>query len=151
MKTIIKLSIICLLANTLVSASSCSKDSEGDTNKPVINLIEPEEEALLSIGDEHGVHFEAELSDDVMLQSYKLDIHPAFDGHEHSAAPLAAQETEDFRFNRSWDVSGQKNTRVHHHEIKVPAKATPGRYHLMVYCTDAAGNEAYLARTVVLH
>ena len=32
----------------------------------------------------------------------------------------------------------------------IPANATPGDYHLMVYCTDAAGNEAHVARNIVL-
>jgi len=32
----------------------------------------------------------------------------------------------------------------------IPVNATPGDYHLMVYCTDAAGNEAYIARNIVL-
>lgn len=26
----------------------------------------------------------------------------------------------------------------------------PGNYHLMVYCTDAAGNETHIARNIVL-
>lgn len=151
MKTTFKFSMICLMAITSVFFSSCDKDDEGDTTKPVINLIEPEDGDVLKIGDEHGVHFEMELSDDVMLKSYKVDIHPNFDGHVHSAAlKSSSSETVDFTFNKSWNVSGQKNAAIHHHEIKIPANATPGNYHLMVYCTDAAGNESYLACNIVL-
>lgn len=147
-----KFYLVCLMAISFVTFSSCDKDNDSsDTTKPVINLIEPEEGAILKIGDDHGVHFDVELSDDVMLKSYKVDIHPNFDGHVHFASLKAASETTvDFTFSKSWDVSGQKNTDIHHHEIKIPANATPGNYHLMIYCTDAAGNEAHLARNIVL-
>ena len=57
---------------------------------------------------------------------------------------------EDFSFNRSYDVSGQKTAHIHHHDIVIPANATAGDYHLMVYCTDAAGNESYIARNIKL-
>ncbi|MDR1182005.1 MAG: DUF4625 domain-containing protein [Bacteroidales bacterium] len=143
--------LVCLMAISFVVFSSCDKDDDGDTIKPVINLIEPEEDATLKIGDDYGVHFDLELSDDVMLKSYKVDIHPNFDGHVHSAMlKSVSSETVDFTFNKSWDVSGQKNADIHHHEIKIPANATPGNYHMMIYCTDAAGNEAHLARNIFL-
>ncbi|MDR1154408.1 MAG: DUF4625 domain-containing protein [Bacteroidales bacterium] len=144
--------LVCLTAISFAAFSSCDHGDNGDTTKPVINLIEPEEGDVLKIGDEQGVHLEMELSDDVMLKSYKVDIHPNFDGHAHahSATLKPASETVDFTFQQTWDESGKKNDHVHHHDIKIPANATPGDYHLMVYCTDAAGNEAYLARNVVL-
>ncbi|GHU88917.1 hypothetical protein FACS1894155_04770 [Bacteroidia bacterium] len=146
-----KLYLVCLMAISFVIFSSCDRDNDSDTTKPVINLIEPEEGATLKIGDEHGIHFELELSDNMILKSYKADIHPNFDGHGHSA-PLksTSSETVDFHFNKSWDVPGQKNVNIHHHEIVIPANATPGNYHLMIYCTDAAGNESYLARNIIL-
>ena len=43
-----------------------------------------------------------------------------------------------------------KTAHIHHHDIVIPANATPGDYHLMVYCTDAAGNQTYIARNIVL-
>jgi hypothetical protein len=148
MKTIIRFSIICLTAMCVLTVNSC-KDENGDTTKPVINLIEPEDDDLLQIGDEYGVHFEAEFEDNEMLASYKVDIHPNFDNHSHAVTKGEA-ETVDFNFEQSWDISGKKNTSVHHHEIIIPENATPGHYHLMVYCTDAAGNESYIARDVEL-
>lgn len=146
-----KLYLACLMAISFVTFSSCDRDNDSDTTKPVINLIEPEEGDILKIGDEHGIHFELELSDDRMLKSYKVDIHSNFDGHGHSASLTStSSETVDFQFNKSWDVSGQKNANIHHHEIMIPANATPGDYHLMIYCTDAAGNQSSLARNIVL-
>lgn len=61
-----------------------------------------------------------------------------------------AGETIDFSFNKSYDISGKKTAHIHHHDIMIPKDATPGDYHLMVYCTDAAGNETYVARNIEL-
>jgi len=141
MNKLIYLPVLCLFA-TLFFA--CDKDSE-DVSKPVINLIEPEDGDSLKIGA--AVHFEMELSDNTELRSYKVDIHSNFDGHTHTKT---ATETVDFTYSRSWDVSELKNTLVHHHEITIPVNATEGNYHLMVYCTDKAGNESYVARKIVL-
>ena len=113
MKTRIYLSIIGLMAFSFLFVS-CSKDDEGDTVKPVINLLEPEEGAVLKIGDANGVHFEMDIADNEAI------------------------------------ASGQKQARVHNHDIKIPADATPGNYHLMVYCLDRSGNETYVARNIVL-
>ena len=129
--------MISLLATVTFMFSSCDNDDSSDTTKPLIELHEPEEGQALEIGNEHGVHFEMDLSDDVMLKSYKIEIHSNFDHHSHGGNSRAAQETVDFSFNRSYDVV-------------IPANATAGDYHLMVYCTDAAGNESYIARNIKL-
>ncbi|MDR1335652.1 MAG: DUF4625 domain-containing protein [Tannerella sp.] len=134
-----------LTALLLIVCNSCREDS--DTARPVILLTEPAEGEVLQIGNEHGVHFEAEFSDNEMLASYKVNIHPDFDGHTHTRA--ASEETVDFEFDKSWSLSG-KNAAIHHHEIMIPENATPGAYHLMVYCTDASGNESYITVNVEL-
>jgi hypothetical protein len=145
MKNKIYIASICFLTIYSFLYTSCD---DGDTTKPVINLVEPEEGESLLIGDVNGVHFDAEFSDDEMLGSYKVEIHNNFDDHAHDLR--AADETVDFTFEKTWDLSGKKNTDIHHHEIKIPEEATPGNYHLMVYCTDAAGNESHVARSVIL-
>jgi hypothetical protein len=135
---------ICLTAFSAVVLNSCKEDS--DTTKPVINLVEPANDDVLQIGGEHGVHFEVEFSDNEALASYKVNIHPNFDGHTHTRASGA---TVDFEYDKSWSLTG-KNASVHHHEIKIPENASPGDYHLIVYCTDAAGNESHVAVNVEL-
>lgn len=140
MKTKFNLLLVGLIALSIPTLSSCGND--GDTTRPVINLIEPAEDDVLTIGE--AVHLEMELSDNEMLSSYKIDIHSAA-GHDHSRAEAVTTIFED-----DWDVSGQKNVPVHHHEIVIPADAEPGDYHLMIYCTDAAGNVAHVARGIVL-
>ena len=136
-----------ILIISILSFVSCG-DVGYDSTPPVINLIEPEDGAILKIGS--SIHFDMELSDNEMLFSYKVEIHNAFDGHEHTKSLKAQDGTTPFAFQKSWDVSGQKNAKIHHHEIVIPQDATPGNYHLMVYCTNAARIESYIARKIVL-
>lgn len=82
MRTKLYLPIISLLAMSVFVFISCD-DSDSDTTKPVIELHEPEEGQALKIGSEYGVHFEMDLSDDVMLKSYMIEIHSNFDHHSH--------------------------------------------------------------------
>jgi hypothetical protein len=135
-----------------MSNVSCeSGDENGDTTRPVINLIEPAQDDVLEIGE--SVHFEMEVSDNDQLREYKVEIHSNFDGHQHSALRAGEYEGEtvDFFFEHTWsDISGKKNAMVHHHEIVIPANATPGDYHLEVFCTDASGNEAFVVRDIEL-
>jgi hypothetical protein len=137
------------MATTAIVFNGCKEDS--DTQKPVINLEEPAEGEILQIGGEHGVHFECEFTDNEALASYKVNIHPNFDGHTHSKVVSTRSEaqTVDFEFERSWTLSG-RNAAIHHHDIIIPENATPGDYHLMIYCTDAAGNESHIAVKVEL-
>lgn len=141
MKTILFTGLIVLLA---IATVSCS-DNDSDTTPPVIDLISPAEGAALLIGSD--IHFSMELSDNEMLASYKVEIHSNFDGHQHTRVD---GETTPFDYRNTWSVAGQKNASVHHHEIVIPDNATPGDYHLLVYCADAAGNEANVARNIVL-
>lgn len=142
-------SIIVLSVISVFIFFSCDKDGlAGDTTKPVIQLYEPAEGQVLKIGED--VHFEMDLSDDVMLKSYKIDIHNNFDHHSHGGTKATEKDRVAFSFSRSYDISGQKNKYVHHHDIVIPDDAMPGDYHLMVYCTDAAGNDAHVAHNIVL-
>ena len=105
--------MISLLVMTASVFTACS-DSDNplnDTTKPVIDLKSPTEGQTLTIGSEHGVHFEMDLSDDVMLKSYKIEIHSNFDHHSHDTR--AAGTTVDFAFNRAYDVSEQKTAHIH--------------------------------------
>ena len=145
MKTITNFQFLLILSLvTILSVFTACSDDDGDTTPPVINLIAPAEGATLKIGSD--VHFDMEVADNEMLGSYKIEIHHNFDGHGHSRSA----KTDGFYFERQWSLSDQRNARIHHHEIIIPEDAIPGNYHLMIYCTDAAGNEAYVARNIVL-
>ncbi len=100
MKTKNYLSIISILFFSFLFVS-CSKEDEGDTIKPVIDLLEPEEGAILRIGSSHGVHFEMNLHDNEAIASYKINIHNNFDGHSHTRASEAGV-TKPFTFERTY-------------------------------------------------
>lgn len=129
---------------------SCEED-DADTQEPVIQLMAPEDGTVLYAGGD--IHFEVEFEDDTELRSYKVDIHSNFDGHTHKGT-LTAGEGHPWSYQQSWDFEpGKKNTHVHHHEIVVPETIegepiATGDYHFMVYCTDAAGNESWVAKAI---
>jgi len=145
-----QISFFAIALAVAVFSSSCSKDDDKDTTKPVIELHEPADGDTLFIGYE--THLEMDLSDNVKLKSYKVDIHNNFDGHGHTKS---ATTDVAWTFTKSWDVSGLKNTHIHHHEIEVPttingSPIAKGNYHFMLYCTDEAGNESYVVKNVVV-
>ena len=102
-----------VISVSLLTACGDSDNPLSDTTKPVIDLKSPAEGGVLAIGSEHGVHFEMDLSDDVMLKSYKIEIHNNFDHHSHDTR--TAETTVDFTFNKSYDVSEQRTAHIHHH------------------------------------
>ncbi len=140
---------------------SCEKKSI-DAERPVIKLIAPEEEEGIKPGAD--IHFDLELTDNVALGSYKVNIHPNFDGHHHAVARGA--NVNDGGFNKTWEekefiakgeepVKGKKSAKIHHHHIVIPREINgkpikEGEYHFMVHCTDMAGNDNYVARNIII-
>jgi hypothetical protein len=102
------------------------------------------------------------LSDNEALASYKVNIHGAFDGHEHSATTRATEDS--VAFEKTWmdsdfivlgeePIAGKRSVTIHHHLIEIPetVNGTPlkeGHYHFIVYCTDQAGQESFIAREI---
>lgn len=151
-----------VLLSSFVLFVSCEEDK--DTEKPVINLVEPADGEILQIGGD--VHFEMELSDNEGLKSYKVEIHDNIaNPHDHSSA-VRALASDSALYKASWEeslfiakgetpIEGLKNKHIHHHLIEIPEQMNgkpirQGSYHFIVYCTDVNGNESYVARTVLL-
>lgn len=88
---------ITLLLAAVIALTSCEKEVT-DNEKPVIVLTAPvEDEAVLPGSD---IHLEVTLSDNEALASYKVNIHGAFDGHEHSATTRATEDS--VAFEKTW-------------------------------------------------
>lgn len=149
---------IILIAALFVAATIVSCNKEGDTTKPTIELYEPEDGEVFAAGGEICV--EMDLSDDTALASFKIDVHNAFDGHEHTTEDSKSSDDDDyntdtdnaFSYNKTSedlgiDISGLKNSFQHIH-LEIPETAAHGDYHLMIYCYDTEGNESYVARSI---
>jgi hypothetical protein len=138
-----------LLAVISLLAVSCGKDSEKDTSGPVITLIEPEEGEEYKVGDEDGVHLEFDVADESGLGQYKIDIH---DGSGHTHASTKADDAPvAWSYQKIYDdAKGLKNHHVHIHSEAIPQNAKLGAYHLMIYATDALGNESFVYTTINL-
>ena len=115
---------------------ACSDDNEVDTEKPVIEINDPLDGQHFHPGDE--IHFDAEFSDNVELNQFKIDIHWG-EGHDHKSS----QNGEEWTYEYIGELSG-RNQHVHMH-IDIPENAKHGEYHFLVYCTDKAGNESWVA------
>jgi hypothetical protein len=118
--------------------ASCSTD-EVDTERPVIQLNEPADHAHFHPGDE--IHFDAEFSDNVALKQFKIDIHWGA-GHDHKSGQ-DDDHGHEWSFEHIGELQG-RNQHIHMH-IDIPEDAKPGEYHFLVYCTDEAGNESFVA------
>ncbi len=159
-----------LLFAALTAFTSCEKELN-DSEKPLIVLSSPVEDTEIRPGS--AIHFEMTLSDNEALASYKVNIHGAFDGHDHSASsPLrtgkaATRATEDsMAFEKSWlesdfiklgeePIAGKRSVTIHHHLMQVPDSidgrpVKEGHYHFIVYCTDSSGQESFIAREIVI-
>jgi hypothetical protein len=128
--------IFLLLGVAAVGFVACS-DEETDTEKPVIQLNEPADHADFHPGDE--IHFDAEFSDNVALKQFKIDIHWA-EGHDHKSGQ---DDDHEWSYEYIGDLDG-RNQQVQMH-ILIPEDAKHGEYHFIVYCTDEAGNESFVA------
>lgn len=115
-----------------VALGACKKVDE---EKPVISVASPSEGDEFSGGD--LIQIRASLSDNEELSEYKVEIHEA-GGHTHKRG-----SADEFEFEEITAISGTS------HEIStdvsIPDSAETGEYHVLIYCTDAAGNEADFA------
>ncbi len=136
---------VACMASSAILFTACN-NNDGDTTRPVIVLNAPTEETDLDPGDR--INLDMDLSDNEKLFSYKIEIHSNFDDHDHTHS--RAGETIDFTFEHTWNVAQEKSVHVEHDEIEIPENATPGEYHLIVHCLDAANNEHHIAGDIVI-
>ncbi len=146
--------ILSMFIAVAIMAASCSKDSddpqeEKDTTKPQITLEAPVNDANLNPGD--AIDFSAKFVDDKELGGYKIDIH-FNDGHEHKSLT----DEGKWSFQKSYTFEpGSTNMVVMHNEVRIPTEVDglpiyAGEYHFLVYCTDKAGNEEFVAHEIVI-
>ncbi len=150
MKNTIKISTYILLVFTGIAAISCSS-SDLDNTKPTINNISPVHYDVLYVGE--SIPFKCTFSDDVELQSYKIEIHSNFDGHTHGSRINDTEDSHPWTYSKTWEFeAGKQSVTEEHQEIQIPLTVlgennqmeplATGNYHFGVYCMDAAKNES---------
>lgn len=151
MNTFAKLSFsaaICIMVS--IGLTSCQ---EADTTAPEIIVLQPAQGEAIQAGSELCI--QVTFTDDVALNSYKINIHPNFNGHQHQIRANnkqnIIQDTIDFETTITSQMLGDTlsgRNCFRDIDIDIPQNATSGNYHLLIYCTDLVGNEAYCAREI---
>jgi hypothetical protein len=117
--------------------SGCGDSDSVDTTRPTIEIVGPEDGAEFEPGD--VINFSAIFRDNVELRSYRIQIHIDDDGHTHGRLKDVG---EPFEYEATGEFNRGDREATINRDIPIPNNAAHGEYHLGVYCTDAAGNEA---------
>ena len=133
-----------LLAGALMFGGvSCKKDEEEDENNtptptvdttpPTVSLERPRVDPETRNAGGH-MHFRGTFNDNVELGEYKIDIHDVFDGHSHDKVSSY--------FAWSYEVTTPLSGKEEFVDIiiNIPNDAMPGKYDLLLFVTDKAGN-----------
>lgn len=123
---------ILFLALAAVSFTACKKEETPDLTKPVISFTQPAADHM-DLTVDTNFRIVANITDDVALSQWKIDIHTA-DGHTHR---LMAGEWEMTETGTATDKTFTLDK-----TLAVPADAALGEYHLTLEATDKAGNAA---------
>ncbi len=128
MKT--KILIYSLLISVLtIFVASCQK-TDDDTQKPIVTNLEVGHNDTMHIGE--GLHLEFEVSDNDLLNYYRVVLHRE---SEHKALTAAWEFDSTFT-----EINGLRNYVVHHHNILIPDTLSEAAYHFHLYVADMAGN-----------
>jgi hypothetical protein len=164
-----------ILLMAIIGLVSC-ESVELDNEKPVIAIISPTEDDFVRPGSE--IHLDIKLSDNEALASYKVNIHGAFDGHDHGKGGVKSAKItadgESLEFSKTWlendfialgevPIAGKREATIRHHHIEIPEtvksmvngvqKDMPlreGHYHFIIYCTDKSGQESFASTEVFI-
>ena len=132
-----KLASLSFAIISLIGISSCSDDDAVvDTTKPTIEIISPTDHQEVEPGSVFTV--KANLTDNVGLASYKIEIHSAEDGHEHKSKQLIA---EDFADSIDVEIANKPTTYTLEHAITIPADVAEEHYHVGITVLDVNGNQ----------
>lgn len=138
--------VLSLIAMSLLGGVMLAGCNKKDTEKPTIVIVAPSKENH-EVKPGATLKVRLEVSDNDALGSLKLGIHWAGDGHthedhHHDHGALRTRGDKHEKLHYHWDTELKGKKQVVEHEIKVPANAEHGPYHLEVSCVDKSGNEA---------
>lgn len=136
-----KLAMLFMAAIPLLVA--CKKE-DPDIEAPVITtykINEADHDIEVAAGTE--MHVDLVFTDNEELREYKIDIHDAFDGHEHGKVNAITR----FSFQQTYAINGKQATE--HQEVNVPAESAAGPYHAIVRVIDLEGNEGEFGELII--
>jgi hypothetical protein len=134
-----KIQLIILGITATLFITSCGTDNQA----PEITISVPTAQEVVETGGD--IHLEFDITDDVDLNQFKIDIHGDHDGHSHGKLTeiLPAFDTIIIE-----NISGTMINR--HLHIEIPADAWPGPYHVGIYATDKSGNESMKSVDIIV-
>lgn len=133
-----------LLFTALILVFHACSDEETDTQSPLIEVSTPTDDQEFHPGEE--IPFNAMFTDNIALSQFRIDIHYGGD-HDHKSLNLT-NEGIQWTFDFIGELTG--NTRQVQMDIPIPEDALHGFYHFLVYCTDIAGNESWIALEIII-
>lgn len=169
MKKSFLFALIAVFSFSLLSTSCGGGGSDDpvtpvDKEAPKATIKSPAENAKLYIGSE--IDFKADFSDNEALASYKINIHINEGNHEHSIkgdlpSLRGVLEEMAFSYEKPFTIAGNPKTYTAEEKIDVPMNVTdpsnssqkltkPGKYHMVIYLLDKAGNETIVVRNIQL-
>ena len=134
------------VAAMLYTTGCVKKDT--DTTPPVADILTPVNGQQFPVNcDSCGILLNAELTDDVLLSEYKIEIHSAA-GHGSHVSLLRASTTV-WAFDTIVSLAGKSNATI---DLSILLKnvSDTGAFHFLLYVTDKAGNEVLEERDIVL-
>lgn len=136
-----KLAILFVAALPVLAA--CKKE-DPDLDPPVITeykINDKDHDIEVAAGSE--MHVDLIFEDNEELREYKIDIHDAFDGHDHGKVSAITR----FSFQQTYAINGKQATE--HQDVDVPAESAAGPYHAIVRVIDEEGNEGEFGELMV--
>lgn len=123
--------------------TACKKE-DPDLEPPVIadyKINGQDHDIEASAGAE--MHIDLVFTDNKALREYKIDIHDAFDGHDHGKVSALSR----FSFQQTYTISGKEATE--HQHVDIPSETYAGPYHAIVRVIDEEGNEGDFGELIV--
>lgn len=123
--------------------AACKKE-DPDLDPPVIaeyKINDEDHDIEVAAGSE--MHVDLVFTDNEELREYKIDIHDAFDGHEHGKVSSITR----FSFQQTYAINGKQATE--HQDVDIPAESAAGPYHAIVRVIDEEGNEGEFGELII--
>jgi len=152
-----KLTLIFLLAVSLITIWGCIEEKDTEIEKPVVELLSPNPCDTLYFGE--SFLYSVKITDNTGLGNISMDMHNNFGHHNHGAhesCNMDAQKEAVHPYSNSWIFSlpSEKKEFVFDTLICLPDMKNDttyydfGDYHFHIYVTDNDGYQVFTSLDV---